>query len=138
METEVKRGGLSKLKIGVTLLVMTILLVAFSYPFWKSRGRSNCSGPGQTTLNGARQLDAAIDQWSIEYGVDEGVPIDLKGIAAYVKPGSSFEAALVEGIAPTDAHDNPYVFGVTGPNQIKIHPKTHKKLEGVVTDWFDF
>ncbi len=126
--------GFTLVEIMIVVSII-ILLAAIAIPsFIRARQRSQAS----TTINGARQLDAAIDQWAIENGIDNGVAVDLAACAAYVKPGSAFEAALTGGTAPTDALGNDYVFGDTGPDQLAINAATITSLGGVVTDWGGF
>ncbi len=125
-------AGLVRVLIVISIVV---ILAAMAIPsFTRARQRSQAS----TLINGARQLDAAIDQWAIENGIDNGQPIDLKAISRYVKPGSAFEAALAAGIPPRDPFGNDYIFDTTGPDQVQINAASLSSLGGVVTDWGGF
>jgi hypothetical protein len=88
------------------------------------------------TLNDARLLDAASDQWALENGIANGA-VDLKGIAVYFKLGSRLRQALEEGKVPTDARGNPFILGEVGPKQIQINLVTKKAL-ALVTDWSNY
>ena len=126
--------GFTLVEIMIVVSII-ILLAAIAIPsFIRARQRSQ----GSTTLNGARQLDAAIDQWAIENGIDNGVAVDLDSIEIFVKPGSAFQVALAAATAPTDALGNAYVFGNTGTGQLTINAATVTSLTGVVTDWGGF
>lgn len=97
----------------------------------------NPQAVGRQVINDARQLDAAIDQWALEKGRRDGVAVDLPAAATYLR-SPALVGPLQEGQSPKDALGNPFVIGVVGPNQVKIHPKTKKALDGVGIDWGAF
>ena len=122
--------GFTLVEIMIVVSII-ILLAAIAVPsFIRARQRTQ----GSTTLNGARQLDAAVDQWASEFGMANGNAITLASLAAYVKPGSMFQLALSGGTAPTDALGNSYVFGSVGSGQLTVSSATKTALTGVV-DW---
>src|SRR6185436_20617687 len=87
------------------------LLAALAIPgFVKARKQSQ----GRRILNDARQHDAAIDQWAIEKGKQDGDPIDTAEAATYLKTGWS----------DNDLLTNPYGFGAVGSNQVSISTAT--------------
>src|SRR5258708_26304392 len=60
------------------------LLASLAIPgFVKARKQSQ----GRRTLNDARQMDAAVDQWALENGKSDGATIDTtsSGAASYLK-----------------------------------------------------
>ena len=129
IHTKIQKGfTLVEIMIVVSII---ILLAAIAIPsFIRARQRSQAS----TTINGARQLDAAVDQWAIENGIDNGVAVTLPSLAVYVKPGSAFELALTSS-NPTDALGNDYTFNNTGAGQLQISATTKASLSAVVADW---
>ena len=122
--------GFTLVEIMIVVSII-ILLAAIAVPsFIRARQRTQ----GSTTLNGARMLDAAVDQWAIEYGIANNAVITLASLAPYVKPGSQMAIALTAGTAPTDALNHAYVFGTVGSVQITVSSATKTALSGVV-DW---
>jgi hypothetical protein len=107
---------------GVSLLIMPALIAALAIPgFMKAKNQSQ----GRRIINDARQMDAAIDQWALEKGKQNGAPLVTPEIATYLK-GNWNE---------TDLLGNPYLFGPVGPQQIKISPATKEALDGTGIDW---
>lgn len=100
------------------------LLAALAIPgFVKARKQSQ----GRRILNDARQMDAAIDQWALELGKQDGSTIDTtaSGAASYLK--SAWSA--------NDLLGNAFTVNSVGTNQIKISTSTKSSLAGVGIDW---
>ena len=98
------------------------LLAALAIPgFVKARKQSQ----GRRIINDARQLDAAIDQWTVEKGKKDGDAIVTAEAATYLKTGWS----------DTDLLSNSYSFGLVGSNQVQISTSTKSALQGVGIDW---
>ena len=125
-----KQSGFTLVEIMIVVSII-ILLAAIAIPsFIRARQRTQ----GSTTLNGARMLDGAVDQWAIENGLDNGAAITLASLSIYVKPGP-MQTTLAGGAAPTDALNNVYVFATVGNGQLTVNAATKASLAGVVTDW---
>ena len=98
------------------------LLAALAVPgLQRSRMRSQ----GYRVINDARQADAAIDQWALEYGQANGAAINTTQAALYLK-----------GSWPTnDLLNNAYVYTVVGSTQVQISATTKTALSGVGIVW---
>jgi hypothetical protein len=99
--------------------------------------RAEMLAKARATLNDARQLDAAIDQWALETGKTANEAVDLKGISVYLRDGA-LKKMLSDGKAPNDRFGNPIVIGPVGPQQISISPETKKALEKWEFDWSNY
>lgn len=84
-----------------------------------------------TTLEELRQLDMALDQWSIEMNKragDKAIPADLR---EYIKAGTRLYNTLGDPDGPKDILGNPY-----GPFVVdeapKVNPKTLRELSDTV------
>jgi hypothetical protein len=98
------------------------LLAALAVPgFVKARKQSQ----GRRVINDTRQLDAAIDQWALEKGKNNGAAIVTSEVASYLKTDWK----------DVDLLGNRYIIGKVGPDQIKISPATKEALDGVGVDW---
>ncbi|GEM_PF-3099713 len=95
-------------------------------------GRDEAMKTGRAVINGARQIDAAIDQWALENGVAKGA-VDLQAVSEYLKEGQLKDS--VKAGKPMDALGNPYIIGPVGETQIKVSPATKKALEQFFKDW---
>src|ERR1035437_3753466 len=100
------------------------LLAALAIPgFVKARKQSQ----GRRILNDARQMDAAIDQWALEFGKTDGATVDTSasGAASYLKTGWK----------ANDILGNAFTLNGVGTNQIRIATATKTALNGVGIDW---
>jgi prepilin-type N-terminal cleavage/methylation domain-containing protein len=99
------------------------LLAALAVPgFVKARKQSQ----GRRIMNDCRQMDGAIDQWSVNSGIADGTAIDTGAAGTYLKTAWN----------TVDLLGNPYGgTGVTGTNQIQISTATKSSLAGVGIDW---
>src|SRR5580704_11470241 len=98
------------------------LLAALAIPgFDKARKQSQ----GRRILNDCRQMDAAIDQWALETGQTDGLPINTAGAQTYLK--TTWKSI--------DLLNNSYVTTVVGTTQISINTATKTALAGVGIDW---
>ena len=99
------------------------LLAALAVPgFVKARKQSQ----GRRIINDVRQMDAAIDQWALETGQQDGAAVNTTGAATYLKSGTW---------KTTDLLNNAFVAGTVGTNQIAIASTTKTALANVGIDW---
>lgn len=122
------RNTLKRDNQGFTLVEIMIvvaivgLLAALAVPgFVKARKQSQ----GRRILNDCRQMDAAIDQWSVNAGIADGTTVDSVAAATYLKTTWN----------TVDLLGNQYAVGVTGTGQIQISTATKSSLDGVGIDW---
>ncbi|MGO9243440.1 MAG: type II secretion system protein [Verrucomicrobiia bacterium] len=98
------------------------LLAALAVPgFVKARKQSQ----GRRIMNDCRQMDAAIDQWSVNSGIADGTTVDTVAAGTYLK-----QAWFV-----VDLLGNTYQLSGTGTGQIQISTATKSSLAGVGIDW---
>jgi len=98
------------------------LLAALAIPgFVKARKQSQ----GRRILNDARQMDAAIDQWALEYGRKDGDTVVTASAATYLKTAWPVNDLL----------GNAYVVAGVGTGQVAIATATKTALTGVGIAW---
>ena len=98
------------------------LLAALAVPgFVKARKQSQ----GRRIMNDCRQMDAAIDQWSVNAGIADGTVVDSVAAQTYLKTDWKV----------SDLLGNQYAVGLTGTGQIQISTATKSSLDGVGIDW---
>jgi type IV pilus assembly protein PilA len=120
-----RRNGKAAFTLVEIMIVVAIigLLAALAVPgFVKARKQSQ----GRRTINDARQMDAAIDQWTLETGQTDGNTVDSVGASTYLKN---------TGWKTNDVLNNPYTLGNVGTNQILISATTKTALANVGIDW---
>jgi type II secretory pathway pseudopilin PulG len=99
------------------------LLAALAVPgFVKARKQSQ----GRRIMNDCRQMDAAIDQWSVNGGIADGTTVDSVAAGTYLKTAWNTIDLLGNQWGGT---------GVTGTGQIQISTATKSSLAGVGIDW---
>jgi prepilin-type N-terminal cleavage/methylation domain-containing protein len=81
---------------------------------------------GKRILNDARVIDSAVGTWALEANKKDGDPVDVDGIASYIKAGK---------FNPNDVLNNPYGIGPVGPTQVQVSVMTKAALDGVGIDW---
>jgi type IV pilus assembly protein PilA len=98
------------------------LLAALAVPgFVKARKQSQ----GRRIMNDCRQMDAAIDQWSVNSGIPDGTTVDSVAAGTYLKTSWN----------TVDLLGNQYAVTVTGTGQIQISTATKSSLANVGIDW---
>jgi type IV pilus assembly protein PilA len=123
------RNTLNRDNRGFTLVEIMIvvaivgLLAALAVPgFVKARKQSQ----GRRIMNDCRQMDAAIDQWSVNSGIADGTTVDSVAAGTYLKTAWNTIDLLGNQWGGT---------GVTGTGQIQISTATKSSLAGVGIDW---
>jgi prepilin-type N-terminal cleavage/methylation domain-containing protein len=123
------RNTLKQDNRGFTLVEIMIvvaivgLLAALAVPgFVKARKQSQ----GRRIMNDCRQMDAAIDEWSVNSGIADNTAINTTAAATYLKTAWN----------PVDLLGNTWGgSGVTGTGQIQVSTATKSSLAGVGIDW---
>lgn len=120
------RNSKSAFTLVEIMIVVAIigLLAALAIPgFVKARKQSQ----GRRSINDARMVDAAIDQWALEKKRAVGDSIVLSEVATYCKGGLPTNDALNRAfvILPLLAEDG----------NITIDPATKTALDGVGIEW---
>jgi hypothetical protein len=110
--------------LGPTASAGTVaMLSAIAVPnFIRARARSQAV----QVLEGARILDAAVDQYAIENNIKPGTPVGFKDVAPYLRKDS--QLALSGG---KDLFGHPYIFKPVDGG-IRIHPETIQQLDKTV------
>ena len=79
-----KRGGFTLVEIMIVVAIIA-LLAAIAVPnFLRSRKRSQAT----QVLEDLRQMDAAIDQYAIEYNKSAGTSVTFADVQKYIKIGT--------------------------------------------------
>ena len=123
MTSKYRQGQQGFTLVEIMIVVSIIgLLAALSVPGLQ---RSRMRAQGYRIINDARQADAAIDQWSLEYGAVNGTVVNTTQAALYLK-----------GAWPTnDVLNNAYLYTVVGSTQVQISATTKTALSGVGVAW---
>ena len=118
-----KRDNQGFTLVEIMIVVAIIgLLAALAIPgFVKARKQSQ----GCRILNDCRQMDAAINQWAVETGQQDGNAIDTVAAQTYLKTTWN----------PNDLLGNAYALTVVGGTQISVNAATKLSLGGVGIDW---
>ena len=105
----------------IVVAIIGLLAVVALPAMIKARKQSQA----RRTLNDARQMDSAIEQWAIDYNKKDGDAIDTSSAASYLK--TSWK--------PNYVLNHAYVVNSVGPTQINVATTTKTALSGVGVDW---
>ncbi len=84
-----KRGGFTLVEIMIVVAIIA-LLAAIAVPnFLRSRKRSQAT----QVLEDLRQIDAAIDQYAIEFNKSANSPVTFDDVAKYIKTGTRLHSS---------------------------------------------
>jgi prepilin-type N-terminal cleavage/methylation domain-containing protein len=116
--------GFTLVEIMIVVAIIGLMAALIAPTFIKNRKE----GQGRRILNDCRQMDAAIDQWSVNNGIADGTTIDTVAADTYLK-NAWFTVDLL---------GNPYALNPTGTGQIQVSSATKNSLAGVGIDWGNY
>jgi len=117
-------AGFTLVEIMIVVAIIGLLATLATPGFIKVRKQSQ----GRRILNDVRQMDAAINQWALEYGKMDGATISVAQASTFLKGAWLSKDPL----------GNDYLIGVLGPSQIMISAATKVALDGAGVDWGAF
>src|ERR1035441_1419675 len=79
--TQRQTAAFTLVEIMIVVAIIGLLVVMALPSFMKARKQSQ----GRRILNDARQMDAAVDQWAMEYNKKDGDTVDTVAAATYLK-----------------------------------------------------
>jgi prepilin-type N-terminal cleavage/methylation domain-containing protein len=113
--------GFTLVEIMIVVAIIGLLAALAIPTFIKNRKQSQ----GRRILNDCRQMDGAIDQWSVNNGIADGTTVDSVAASTYLK----------KAWITLDLLGNPYALNQTGTTQIQINTATKTALDGCGIDW---
>ena len=116
-----RTAAFTLVEIMIVVAIIGLLTVLALPSFIKSRKQSQ----GRRILNDARLMDAAVDQWAMEYNKKDGDTVDTTAAATYLK--TTWKSNDILG--------HPFVLNTVGTGQVNIATTTKSALAGVGIDW---
>ena len=120
-----RRGGFTLVEIMIVVAIIALLAAIAVPSFLRARKRSQAT----SSLETARLIDGAKDQYAIENGKNSTVTPNWSDLTAYVKTGSALYIALSANVTPLDALQNSFVM-----NNIDKPPQISSATEAAVSD----
>jgi prepilin-type N-terminal cleavage/methylation domain-containing protein len=126
------RTGFTLVEIMIVVAIIALLATIAVPSFLRARKRAQAT----KVLNGARLLDAAVDQWAIEANQTDGATADWGFVKPFVK-----DSSLLYKNDGKDIFGNPYVdeggdLVVTVGEQLTVNKDTYDALSDVTDDDF--
>ena len=119
--TQRQTAAFTLVEIMIVVAIIGLLTVLALPSFMKARKQSQ----GRRVLNDARLMDAAVDQWAMEYNKKDGDTIDSAAAATYLK--TTWKSNDILGHA--------FIVNTVGTSQVDIATTTKSALSGVGIDW---
>jgi prepilin-type N-terminal cleavage/methylation domain-containing protein len=119
--TQRHTAAFTLVEIMIVVAIIGLLAVLALPSFIKARKQSQ----GRRILNDARQMDAAVDQWAIEFNKKDGDTVDTVAAATYLK--TTWKSNDILGHA--------FLLSPVGTSQVDIATTTKSALAGVGIDW---
>lgn len=129
------RGGFTLVEIMIVVAIIALLASIAVPSFLRARKRSQAT----RIKDEARLVDAAVDQYAIEFNLKPGDDIDAASLEGYFKTGTRLQQAANAGEI-TDIFDNPYGDGTsfTVDSTVKVDSTTIADLSDVLdVSFFD-
>lgn len=123
-----KKTAREKLFLRITFVVSTLLFLAIALPSFIPPKKKDSRA--RLPLEHLRMIDAAMDQYAIDFKKRPGDPVSWTDIQLYIKPGAKFYCSQVK-----DLFGNSYLFKEVGTLP-KISPETFNALSDVAPKEF--
>lgn len=122
--TQRKTTAFTLVEIMIVVAIIGLLVVLLLPSFVKARKRSQAVH----ILNNARLMDAAVDQWAIDYDKEDGDAINTTSAGTYMK--TPWKKKDILGHA--------FVVNTVGTDQVDVAKTTKTALKGAGIDWSSY
>jgi prepilin-type N-terminal cleavage/methylation domain-containing protein len=117
------RGGFTLVEIMIVVAIIALLASIAVPSFMRARKRSQATRIKEE----ARLIDAAVDQYAIEYNLEPGDTLDWEKLTSYFKGGTR----LTQLTAAEDLFGNEYE-PLEVDSSVKVNTATKEKLSDVL------